>query len=458
MFSIVVAYDSEYGIGKNGRLPWKCPTDMKFFSELTTGNIVIMGRKTYESIGSKPLPNRLNVVVSNSMESSATGVMVVRDIESCCKLCSRFPDKKYYVIGGADIYKMFLKSRLVSEAYVTEMKGSYECNVFFPDHLTQSTRKVEHIKKIEDEDCSGMIIKYTYPNLEEHAFLSLGRMILNVGVERQDRTGTGTVSLFGQRLEFNLAHGTFPLLTTRKMFLRGIFEELMLYIRGQTDNNILVKKGINVWTPNTTRQFLDSKGLQHLPVGDMGPSYGFLFRHFGAKYIDCYTDYTDRGVDQLARVIDLIKNHPDDRRMIISLWDPMNIDKCPLPPCLYNYQFHVAYGVLSCMMTQRSSDFAIAGGWNIATGALLTIMLAKVCDLQPGKLTWNLGDVHIYRNLIDEFEKQLERSPYAFPKLYINKKDNPALGALQTIEQFEFSDLNLLGYKHHEALSFTMSV
>lgn len=445
MFSIVVAYDEHYGIGKNNTIPWKCPEDLAFFKRLTKGNVVIMGRKTYESIG-KPLVDRVNIVISKTMSLDTPGVTVVRNLESCCKECAKIPNVNYYVIGGADIYTMFLKADLVSESYVTEITGVYDCDVSFPDELSSLPRRLQRIETLDN----GIISKWTYLNDEEMSFLNLGKDILKSGTEKLDRTGTGTISLFGQQLEFDLTDNRFPLLTSRKMFLRGVFEELMLYIRGQTNNQILVEKGINVWTPNTTREFLDNRGLQHLPVGDMGPSYGFLFRHFGAKYIDCNTDYKGQGIDQLARVIKLIKTNPYDRRMIISLWDPTNIDKCPLPPCLYNYQFYVSDGKLSCMMTQRSSDFAIAGGWNVATGALLTIMVAAVCDLKPGKLVWNLGDVHVYKNLVDEFKKQLDRTPYKFPKLSINKKES--------IEQYEYSDLTLLGYKSHGPLTFTLSV
>lgn len=444
MFTIVVAYDGAYGIGKNKTIPWKSPEDLAFFKKLTKDNVVIMGRKTYESIG-KPLPDRVNIVMSETLPVDTPGVRVVRDLESCCDECSKIPNKNYYVIGGAEIYALFLKSGLVSEAYVTELRGEYDCDVFFPGYLVPG-RTVEHIKEIEN----GIIMRYTYPNNEEKAFLSLGNAILETGVKKLDRTGTGTYSLFGKRLEFDLTNNRFPLLTSRKMFLRGVFEELMLYIRGQTDNQILVDKGINVWTPNTTRKFLDDRELQHLPIGDMGPSYGFLFRHFGADYTDCKADYKGKGVDQLSRLINLIKTKPDDRRMIISLWDPINIDKCPLPPCLYNYQFYVSNGTLSCMMTQRSSDFAIAGGWNVATGALLTMLLAVTCGLRPGKLIWNLGDVHIYNNLIEEFKKQLNREPYRFPKLHITKKEN--------IEDYTYGDLKMLGYKSYEPLTFKLSV
>jgi thymidylate synthase len=233
------------------------------------------------------------------------------------------------------------------------------------------------------------------------------------------------------------------------MFLRGIFEELMLYIRGQTNSKILEDKGITVWKGNTSRNFLDSCGLT-LPEGDMGASYGFLFRHFGAEYKTCLDDYTNKGFDQLYYAIDKLKNNPSDRRIIISLWDPNNLNKCPLPPCLYNYQFYVADNKLYCMMTQRSSDYAVAGGWNIATGSLLTYLIASVCGLEPYKLLWNIGDTHIYNNLVDQIKEQVNRRPYLFPKIIINKK--------QKIEDYEYSDIKLLCYNYHEPIQMNMNV
>jgi thymidylate synthase len=220
-------------------------------------------------------------------------------------------------------------------------------------------------------------------------------------------------------------------------------------LRGQTDSTILEEKKINIWKKNTSREFLDKCGLKHLPVGDMGPSYGFLFRHFGAKYINCKSDYKDQGYDQLANVIKLLKTDPNSRRMIISLWDPNALDHCPLPPCLYNYQFYAHNNTLSCMMTQRSSDFVVAGGWNIATGSLLTILIANIVGMEPHELIWNIGDLHIYNNLIEEANINTARPTTVFPKLYVKKRDN--------IEDFEFSDLELLNYKPESAIKTIMN-
>lgn len=445
MFSLVVAIDGACNIGKDGQIPWKCPEDMKHFRTLTTNGVVIMGRKTYESIG-RPLPNRVNIVIS-SQGIVADGVQVFKDPWEAVHYCEKNQkDKKWFVIGGAQIYDWFCKNNLIQDMHVTQIRQVYDgCDVKFL--FPRANTKWVSTKQLSDlADYSY----YTVRNPEEEACMELLRNILVAGNEKSDRTGTGTKSLFGRQLRFDLRNNTFPLMTTRRMFLRGIFAELMLFIRGQTNNQVLEDQKISIWRGNTTREFLDSRGLQHMPVGDMGASYGFLFRHFGANYTDCLQDYTGKGVDQLMNVINTIKKNPNDRRMIISLWDPNNLNNCPLPPCLYNYQFYVHNKELYCMMTQRSSDFVVAGGWNIATGALLTYLIATVCGLKPAELIWNLGDVHIYNNLVEQTKTQLKRDPYVYPKLFINKKEN--------IEDFEFSDLTLVNYNPHPAIEMVMNV
>lgn len=440
MFIAVAAYDNNQGIGYQNKLPWT-NTDLKYFREITDGGVVIMGRKTYESIG-KNLPGRINIVLSRTFMSNDT--LVFSDPWELVQYCLNFKDKKLFVIGGAEVYKWFYDNRLIQSAYITKIHGEYKCDTYFPHEPVKTN--LQFCKELPN----GEAWRYDYVNEEEESVLDLARKILINAPVKLDRTGTGTRSLFGQHLQFDLRNNTFPLMTTRKMFLRGIFEELMLYLRGQTDSKILENKGVKVWQGNTSREFLNSRGLHHLPVGDMGPSYGFLFRHFGAEYKTCLDDYTGQGSDQLTTVINLLKNQPDNRRIIISLWDPVNVDKCPLPPCLYNYQFYVSKGYLSCMMTQRSSDFAVAGGWNIATGALLVYLLAQVCGLKPDRLIWNLGDVHIYNNLVNQIKTQCEREPRIYPKLFLVKKE--------TITDYEFKDLTLLGYHPHPAIEFPVSV
>jgi thymidylate synthase len=446
MFSIVVAIDQNNSIGKDGKIPWHCPEDLKHFKQLTTDGIVIMGRKTYQSIG-HALPNRLNIVISKSVHNAAdNSTMFFDDPWAAVKYCAILKTDKLFVIGGEAIYDWFLQNKLVHTLHITQINQRIaDCDRRFKYPVT----RVRLVEKRKLSDTADYFI-ISIINEEEQQCIDLIKTIMTYGQERQNRTGVAAKSLFGRQLRFNLRDNTFPLMTTRKMFFRGIFAELMLFIRGQTDNQILEDQKITVWRPNTTREFLDSKGLQHLPVGDIGSSYGFLFRYFGAQYKTCKDSYKGQGYDQLADVIKTIKTDPHSRRLIISLWDPNSLHNCPLPPCLYNYQFYVGNdNTLSCMMTQRSSDFVVAGGWNIGTGALLTYLIAKVCALRPAELIWNIGDIHIYSNLYDAAKQQMTLEGRPYPKLFIRQRDN--------IEDFEFEDLNLIGYNPHPSIAVVMN-
>jgi dihydrofolate reductase/thymidylate synthase len=432
MFNVIAAVDDNNGIAKNGIIPWNVPEDMKYFRDMTTNCIVIMGRKTYESIG-KPLPNRINYVISSK---EISGITTFKTFQECVKAI--VTPINIYIIGGLQIYRLFYENNLVSKSYITHIKGNYECDLTFNEYLSDHSDIINVIDK-------ATFKVYHHKNTYELKMLRCMSDIIDHGDESMDRTNVGTLRLFGEKLEFDLTNNQFPLMTTRKLSLRMIFEELMLYLRGQTDSKILEEKGINVWKHNTTREFLDSRNLHHLPVGDMGHSYGFSFRHYGAKYINCKTDYKEAGFDQLKYLINEIKTNPSSRRLRITLYEPDKVAEAALPPCLEQYQFYVNDGYLSCMMMQRSSDFFTAGGWNVATGSLLVILLAHICNLKPKKLIWVIGDIHIYKNLIDKVKLQLVREPYLYPKLYL--KDPP-----NTIEDFTYENLQLLFYNYHESI------
>ncbi len=507
MFSLILAVDSDFGIAKNGVIPWIIKEDLSHFRVTTTDNIIIMGGKTYESIGSKPLSNRINIVISRKLaktsltNTSNTQVIFVNSIESCIETCRNLDNisnptrslsannltnlpnnflnnlslagkKKRFVIGGAEIANEFIDRDLFDELIITHINHIYNCNTVLP-------KLSEYMKKFKKSLLTHLlydvnIYKYTYRNVEEEKLLNLMFNIVENGNTRMERTGIGAKSLFAEQLKFDLSNNNFPLITTNKIFLRGIFEELMLMLRGQTDSKILESKGINIWKPNTTREFLDKRGLKDLPVGDMGHSYGFSFRHFGANYINCETSYEGQGFDQLKYILHEIKNNPTSRRIRVSLWEPNKMQYAALPPCLEQYQFYVDGKHLSCIMNQRSSDIAVAGGWNIAAGALLTILLAKVCGLTPSKLTWNVGDVHIYNNLIEQVKDQIIRQPKKFPKLEIvglphsdiesndsgdsNYKNNHDIDAiLYSLLNINFDNLKLSYYYPDPHIKFIMN-
>lgn len=261
-------------------------------------------------------------------------------------------------------------------------------------------------------------------------YLDLVRDIISAGAVRGDRTGTGTVSLFGKSMRFNLRGGVFPLLTTKRVFWRGVAEELLWFVSGSTDATALAAKGIGIWDGNGSRAFLDSVGLGHREEGDLGPVYGFQWRHWGAAYKTKRDDYKGAGIDQLAECIRLIKTDPTSRRIVMSAWDPASLPAMALPPCHMFCQFYVAGGELSCQMYQRSGDVGLGVPFNIASYALLTRLVAQVCGLVPGDLVHVLGDAHVYANHVEPLREQLLNSPRPFP---VRKRERDGGGGLEHV-------------------------
>uniref|UniRef100_A0A182QNV2 Thymidylate synthase n=1 Tax=Anopheles farauti TaxID=69004 RepID=A0A182QNV2_9DIPT len=288
-------------------------------------------------------------------------------------------------------------------------------------------------------------------NDEEQAYLQLIRDIINKGSKRLDRTGVGTLSIFGAQMRYSLRDGTIPLLTTKKVFFRGVAEELLWFVKGSTNAKDLQAKGIRIWDGNSTREFLDSCGFTDREEGDLGPVYGFQWRHFGAKYKTCHDDYTGQGMDQLAEVIDKIKNNPYDRRIIMSAWNPSDIPNMALPPCHCLAQFFVDNGELSCQMYQRSADVGLGVPFNIASYSLLTHMIAHVTGLKAGDFVHTTGDTHIYLNHVDALREQIERTPSVFPKLVFKRK-------VESIDDFNYDDFEVVNYNPQPAIKMQMAV
>lgn len=271
-----------------------------------------------------------------------------------------------------------------------------------------------------------------------------------------------------------------PLLTTKRVFLRAVIAELLWFVSGSTSSIPLSEAGIKIWDGNGSRAFLDSVGLGHREEGDLGPVYGFQWRHFGAQYKDAQTDYTGQGVDQLAEVVRKLKESPYDRRIVLSAWNPAALKEMALPPCHMFAQFYVSFpgarrtrdpvapsprdgirGVLHTQLYQRSCDMGLGIPFNIASYALLTHMLAYVCDLTPGTLTHVMGDAHVYADHVDALEEQLKRSPRDFPDLDIvpeNGSDRKGAGTVQALEGWRVEDFVVRGYKPHGKIDMKMSV
>jgi len=288
-------------------------------------------------------------------------------------------------------------------------------------------------------------------NLDEYQYLKLVENIIEQGVVKGNRTGIDTKSIFGAQCRYSLRNGCLPLLTTKKTFWKGILHELLWFIKGSTNANELTEKGVHIWDANGSREFLDKRGLTDREEGDLGPIYGFQWRHFGANYQNMNTDYEGQGVDQLANVIDMIRHDPNNRRIIMCAWNPSDLPQMALPPCHCFVQFYVANNELSCQLYQRSADVGLGVPFNIASYAMLVHMIAHITNLKAGDFIHTMGDTHIYVNHIDPLKEQLLREPKSFPKFIIKKK-------VSDINDFVFSDFAVDGYDPHPKIVMEMAV
>ncbi|KAI1627274.1 thymidylate synthase [Exophiala viscosa] len=345
----------------------------------------------------------------------------------------------------------------------------------------------ENVKNLQDGSTKESSAATETSSHEEHQYLDLIRDILKRGEHRPDRTGTGTLSLFAPpQLRFSLSKPdpsspsaeripVLPLLTTKRVFLRAVTTELLWFVSGCTTSKPLSEAGIHIWDGNGSREFLDNLGFTEREEGDLGPVYGFQWRHFGAEYQDCHSDYNGKGVDQIKEVVRKLKHNPYDRRIILSAWNVADLSKMALPPCHMFAQFYVSFpdaprgeaalnqankakegqkGHLSCVLYQRSCDMGLGVPFNIASYALLTHMLAHACDLVPGELIHTMGDAHVYLDHVDALKEQLLREPRQFPTLNI-KRDDKGSGEM---DGWKLEQLEVLGYKPHGGIKMKMSV
>jgi thymidylate synthase len=263
-----------------------------------------------------------------------------------------------------------------------------------------------------------------------HQYHQLMQHVLNTGVQKSDRTGTGTLSVFGYQMRFNLADG-FPMVTTKKLHLKSIIYELLWFLNGSTNNDWLKERGVSIWNEWAA------------PDGELGPIYGYQWRSWPAP--------NGQHIDQISEVVNSIKTNPDSRRLIVSAWNVADIPRMALAPCHAFFQFYVADGKLSCQLYQRSADIFLGVPFNIASYALLTHMVAQQCDLEPGEFIWTGGDCHLYSNHLEQVELQLSRKPFPLPQLKIVRK--PA-----SLFDYAFEDFEIVGYECHPHIKAPVAI
>lgn len=419
-FNIIVAMDEENGIGKNNSIPWKLPGDLARFAAATQGAAVIMGRKTWESLPRKPLPGRLNVIISSSTEGiviqgalTASPVVRVSSFEAALSI-ARDSSRPIWIIGGKRVYEDAAAHPGLMHTFVTRAPGKYGCDVFV------------NLPKAKD--------------FGERGYLNLLRECIEAP-SKPNRTGIDTHGVVGAQLKFNLEGDTLPMLTTKLVSFKNIVSELLWMLSGDEDIDRLHKDGVKIWDANTSESFLDSIGHTGWDEGTVGKAYGYQWRKW------------DNGrVDQIATVIDTLQRDPFSRRLIVTAWNPSDLGDVALPPCHNMFQFVVdSAGALHCILNMRSADLGLGVPYNCASYSLLTHMVASLCGRKAASLTINIGDAHVYANHIEGLREQLTREPLSPPLLRIATQRG-------CIDDFVAGDLKLIQYHHHPAIALEMAV
>tara|TARA_B100000900_G_scaffold399639_1_gene402376 strand:+ start:6924 stop:8411 length:1488 start_codon:yes stop_codon:yes gene_type:complete len=490
--NLIYCKNNQGVIGYNNDLLFNIPEDMKYFKNITTQeyikghkNIVIMGYNTWKSIPDKykPLPNRINIIITKNhfseMKFEDENIKIFNDFNFCYKYLEQeenngnlLGDK--FIIGGAQLYNLVHNNYLHMVNKVYETVVNYNIIKSNQTHYTNLIVNDDNLyseidfriniyndfklinKKYMDTDEVTVIynnnklhgVSYNiyqnirYLNNQEKQYLDLMKSILyknNIKDSRNSRV----ISQFGEKMVFDLREG-FPLLTTKRTPFKTILRELLWFIRGSTSNKELNDKNVHIWDGNSSKEFLESRGLDY-EEGELGPVYGFQWRKFGADYIDS----NSKGVDQLQNVIDLIKNDPTSRRIILSAWNPVDLDKMALPPCHVMIQFSVDKEFLDAQLYQRSGDMFLGVPFNIASYSILMHIIGSITGYTPRYFHHVLGDAHIYMNHIDAIGEQVHRIPNRFPELKLAKK-------IVDINDINEEDFILENYNHYPTIKAEM--
>ncbi len=485
--TLICAIDSNSGISKNSTIPWKIKEDTNFFQDVTKReyvinkkNATIMGKTTWKVLPDtyRGLKDRVTIVVSSSMTKdeldmdNVTGSdsYVAKSLDEAYELCYNLDVGKIFICGGSGIYNEVLNNKTIDEIYLTQINKDYNCDNKIEKLLSyiKNNNYKEYLSKYfmvndlnSNTNVGIMFTKYYKNQLPQHLtyninngekqYLDLLEQILRDGNFRQTRNSK-TWSVFGKHLEFNLNEG-FPILTTKKVFFRGIVEELLFFLKGDTNAKHLSDKGVKIWDLNTSTEFLEKIDLYY-DEGDMGPMYGFQWRFFGAEYNGMNNDYTNQGVNQLEYCLNLLKTDPFNRRNLMTTLNISQVKEGVLWPChsiVIQWYVELDYAdnyQLSMSCYNRSQDFLLGNPFNLTMSSLLIHLFCEVINndpsysgpkFTPGRLIMNLGDVHIYENHYSEVIRQILREPYKFPQLIFKRK-------VSDLTDFTFDDMELTDY------------
>lgn len=455
--TVVLAVGFGGAIGSNGKLPWgrTLKQDLVRFKRLTAGGTLLMGRKTWESIGCKPLPDRNHVIISRDAKNVRGSPTAVASSLDDALARAYDMNRPVFVVGGANIVQEAWTREDCTVVELTRVYRRYSDANTRVDLTLLNRRFQLHGESTLCESDDRVAFQFeTYRRISgEQRYLDLVKRVMDRGVVRTDRTGVGTKALFGQTLRFDLSERRMPLFTTKRVFWRGIVEELFWFLRGSTDVNELTAKGIHFWDANASRSFLDNRGLTTNRTGDIGPAYGFQWRHFGAKYRGCAAAHDGSGVDQIKNIERLLRDNPSSRRILLTAWNPSDLSKTALPPCHVLAQFCVDDDKnLTCCLYQRSADLGLGVPFNVASYALLTHLFAHCAGLRAKELVHTMGDTHLYLNHEKPMMQCLERTPLPAPRIMIDAPE------VRCIDDLKPEHVTLEGYRCHASVPMKMAV
>ena len=484
--NLIVAFTHKsFGIGAKGGIPWNIPEDRAHFRKVTMGHVCVMGRRTFESLGSQPLVGRFNIVVTEKSDSAlqAQNLTFVRPqlLDTHTNLIHG-TDETIFICGGTKLYEKYIGT--AERIYATIVEKEFpDMDTFFPVYSGLGKYYIEEAGPrlwSNNEKCFYRMITYRLGcGSSERGYIDLVRDILTSCKARPDRTGVGTLSVFGRQLRFDVSK-TIPVLTTRSLGIKTIVRELLWFLRGSCDSKELERDGVHIWAGNTSRAFLDARGLQHYAEGETGPLYGWSLRRFGAPYKippdekdGCLLSWMNKrksehgdvyrpdGFDQLEALVAGLITDPFSRRHLMTTFNPSVVEQCVLAPCHgIAIQFYVEESkdegqpmLLSCHVYCRSSDTFLGLPFNIASYAILLHLIAKRCGYAPKELVMSTGDTHIYSNHVKQAWTQINREPLPAPRLIIADA-----AAKKDWSQLTVDDFEIVGYLSHPPIKAEMAV
>lgn len=451
MFNIIFACDLHNGIGKNNELPWFFKKDLNYFKNITIGklekSVVIMGRNTMKSLPLGYLKDRYNIVISSSQTNNPNIIIMPnlnKALEKAYEYCN--DHNNIWVIGGQQLYEEAIRHKDLNLIYQTHINGEFNCDKFFKiDNKKLNIVQNKLNETFNDISYDLIFMRYNIERTAEQKYLNLLENVMKEGSERKTRNGI-TYSLFDKNISFDVSN-TFPLLTTKKMFLRGIIEELLFFIRGETNTKLLEEKNVKIWVGNTNKDFLNKMNFNY-DEGEMGPMYGYQWRNFNKPY----KNDNEKGIDQLKNLIEEIKDNPNSRRLLMTDFNPAQVKEGVLYPChSLILQFYVNDKDLSVKMYQRSADLFLGLPFNISSTTLLLYIISKITGLNPKTVSISLGDCHIYEEHKNQVIEQLSRTPYNEPTLSI-----PNFKSIEEVENSVAKDFVINNYKSYPSIKANM--